>query len=115
MTRLQEIREREKWATTGPWELWAGCSWRRFGVADQSRTVIEPIVAQTDGHPDLIVSEYDAEFVVHARSDIPYLLAELEKARELLQRWSDDSTVLAFAALVTRTLLADTDAFLEDE
>lgn len=39
--------------TPGPWELWDGCSWRRFGSRTTGNCVCQPIVAR-DGHPDLL-------------------------------------------------------------
>ncbi len=40
--------------TPGPWELWTGCSWRRFGSKATGQTVCEPTNSPTDGHPDLL-------------------------------------------------------------
>lgn len=40
--------------TPGPWELWTGCSWRRFGSASTGTEVCTPTVHPHDGHPDLL-------------------------------------------------------------
>lgn len=87
-------------ATPGPWSLWTGCSWRRFGceaIYDDRHgdTVIEPTVAP-DGHPDLHFRNGgqdgpDAEIVTRYRNAVPtlarrvpLLLAVMEAARPVL-------------------------------
>ncbi len=59
--------------TPGPWELWDGCSWRRFGSNTPGLPlVVEPIVyCERDRHPDLRVSKADAALICAA----PDLLA----------------------------------------
>lgn len=75
---LAAIRRRAEQATPGPWVLWTGCSWKRIGVNDERLTmVLTPTVNPHDRHPDLIVSDADAEFIIHARTDIPFLLDRL--------------------------------------
>jgi hypothetical protein len=83
------IRARAAAATEGPWELWTGCSWRRFGSAPTGRAVCEP-VTQRDGQPDLYFPNGgqdgpDATFIAHARTDIPALLAEVRRLRALVK------------------------------
>ncbi len=39
--------------TPGPWELWTGCSWRRFGSTATGTTVCEPTFHHRDRQPDL--------------------------------------------------------------
>ena len=61
--------------TPGPWELWDGCSWRRFGSGTTQKMVVEPIVySERDRHPDLRVSKEDAALICAA----PDLLAACE-------------------------------------
>lgn len=40
--------------TPGPWELWTGCSWRRFGSKTTGTEVVVPTNHPIDGHPDLL-------------------------------------------------------------
>lgn len=72
-----------KRSTPGPWVVWDGCSWRRFGSIPAERTVIEPTVARHDGHPDLHMREEDAAFVVSASKHYPELLRRFKALREL--------------------------------
>jgi hypothetical protein len=79
MTRIDEIKAREAKATKGPWNEYLntveihnrkGQSVRRFGI-------------------DFIChdsSVEDMQFIAHSRSDIPYLLSEVEKLREGLRK-----------------------------
>ena len=77
--RLAELRRLASEATPGPWELWDGCSWRRFGSAATGRTVVEPIVySERDRHPDLKVSKADGEHI--AACDPQTILALLDMA-----------------------------------
>ena len=46
------MSEEFKGHTPGPWKLWTGCSWRRFGSEATGTEVCVPTVA-TDGHPDM--------------------------------------------------------------
>lgn len=65
--RLAEIKARESKATPGPWTA------SRFGWVDHvphasmNRTAFDRVE--------------DADFIAHAREDIPYLLAELERSQ----------------------------------
>lgn len=77
-------------ATPGPWVLWDGCSWRRFGCEAldlkwHGKTVILPTKCHHDGHPDLIVEKRDAEFVCRSRSVLPDALRRLKRLRELME------------------------------
>ncbi|HSM79196.1 MAG TPA: hypothetical protein VLT57_16270 [Bryobacteraceae bacterium] len=78
---LAGIEARANAATQGPWEVWDGCSWRRIGGGNprDRRPIIEPCVSRSDGHPDLTGPnlEDDLAFAVHARTDIPRLLAHI--------------------------------------
>lgn len=89
--RIREIEQRLEAATPGPWELWTGCSWRRFGSKVTGSTVCEPTKAY-DEHPDLYFRNGgedgpDAQLIAHAPQDIRSLLSyvkELEAERDLL-------------------------------
>lgn len=74
----QAIRERAKAATKGPWE--------QHPVSQ--RIVLRPGSA-IEGRSPFEIGELeriaDAEFIAHARTDIPALLAELERAEQVLR------------------------------
>lgn len=78
---IEAIRERAEKATPGPWALWTGCSWRRFGSEATGKTVCEPCTySDRDRHPDLEFRNGgqdgpDAIFLAGARTDVPTLLA----------------------------------------
>jgi hypothetical protein len=97
---LDIIQARADAATEGPW------AWEATGEKDNSWAV--GLIQDDDGEPiegenepgDNIVIEGicegidahipDAEFIAHARQDVPALVAELRAARETchaLQRW----------------------------
>ena len=87
---LTAIEARLKAATPGPWELWTGCSWRRFGRAGTLETVCEPTTHPIDGHPDLFFRNGgsngpDAALIAAAPGDIAALLDALRAHRALLQ------------------------------
>ena len=84
--RLAEIREREKAACPGPW-LVSWCQVPKypdgrdvyfFGIRDNHGTLADP-----DEHgfvdPDGSGTDDNWIFLQHARDDIPYLLAEVER------------------------------------
>ena len=88
--RLAEIRARAEKATPGPWKWHTSNSWRRLKRDDRgiSQSVSEPFVAR-DGHPDLDINEPDMQFIAHARTDIPFLLAEIERLRAQVRRYAE--------------------------
>jgi hypothetical protein len=69
--RLEEIRAREEKATPGPWD-----SWR----IDPSNAWSKWSFGNTQVNPDDLYKP-DAEFIAHAREDIPFLLDEIERLR----------------------------------
>lgn len=62
---LKNIRERAEAATAGPWELIGG---------GEYVTGVSILVAPDDGG----VTDCDAEFIAHARADLPRLLDAVE-------------------------------------
>jgi hypothetical protein len=77
--RLAEIRERERAATPGPWEVdeacgdvWSPSIWRSIAIVE-------------DLDLPLVNSEADRAFIAAARQDIPDLLAEVERLRARIQ------------------------------
>lgn len=68
MTRLEEIKRRAETATPGPWEF-EGWDNHKRGVVQSKEMCIA--IAQWSSH--------DARFIAHARTDIPLLVAEVER------------------------------------
>jgi|GEM_PF-3101132 len=84
--KLEEIRERAEKATAGPWE---------FSIKDRKnsepRNLIE--VNREEDKLNIIQDVWgreDAEFIAHARQDIPYLLEALQQAQEELNRSEEE-------------------------
>ena len=75
---LEKIREREQAATPGPWtvDIWSS----------QPNTVqgISPIGICTD-YGDYGPENADAEFIAHAREDIPDLLQHIEEQNSYIE------------------------------
>lgn len=74
--QLQAIKERASKATPGPWKVENSRYEGRFNAAS---------VDENYDLPACLMGIEDAEFVAHARQDIPALIAELEQYKELYQ------------------------------
>ena len=83
-SRLQEIRDRADKATEGPWST--------YFATGESPGIVQHKV-RDDGYFDLVsfvlpifpkkeIDWLNAEFIAHARTDIPKLLAVIEKLIE---------------------------------
>lgn len=87
--RLNEIKVRIEKATTGPWD-----TGKQYEQMDPGHYVYSKangliVVAEEEG----TIRENDANFIANARQDIPDLIAEIERVRELadeLSRLMDD-------------------------
>lgn len=81
--RLEEIATREQATLAGPWYFDEQRDGIYAPVPDQDREEPGTRVVETDGghYPP---SKPEREFIIHARSDVPDLLADLRDARELL-------------------------------
>lgn len=80
MQRVDEIRERAEKATDGPW-----------GYGVQKDIAVNPhglafLYGPANGNIDKMqaFTSDDAAFIAHARSDIPWLLAEVARLRAAL-------------------------------
>jgi hypothetical protein len=88
MTRIEEIKNRAEKTTVGPWGVNTG----HFVVAscghsnddDKDYEVCGNGYLMRDGVGDSD-AKTDAEFIAHARTDIPYLLSKVEAAEKLAQ------------------------------
>jgi len=79
---IEEIEKMLEGITWGEWQLWDGCSWRRFGQEGKSEPFIEPYVA-SDGHPDLSFRNHnDPGFICAAPQIIRQLLEDLENLQD---------------------------------
>lgn len=121
MTKIQEIREREERATEGPWfakinDLATLVNHDKLGTNDGS--VSWGIVEKNDVG-SMFVADYgmeggnsetnaknNAEFSAHAREDVPFLLAEINR----LQLWN---AYLGKQVNDLQKKLDDAEAFLE--
>ena len=74
---LTQMKERAEKATGGPWEhdVWSNAITNDGGSVD--------IISNVDGQ--ISVYDNDAEFIAHAREDVPRLVAEVERLREHIQ------------------------------
>jgi hypothetical protein len=96
----QEMRERAEKATPGPWEFDShvhgekGCRcFSHFVVTGYTLTNPFPFCDETaeakgasNDCTSTVVTFEDATFIAHAREDIPYLLAEVERLRDAAER-----------------------------
>ena len=81
--RLNEIQARLSAATPGPWEHghhWDSSEWIKGGIGGRK---FRPA---SDTTYEWLPTSADAEFIANAPADVAFLLAELRKARESLER-----------------------------
>lgn len=97
--RLREIREREQKATKGPWE-YDGCSVTNWHD-DTFEMEWIPNGKGSDGFRAVNKNwKADADFIAHARTDIPWLLAQLtailednQRLAKELERFTENSRI----------------------
>ncbi len=92
--RLKEIRERAEKATKGPWrcdvDIFNDDGEVEASVHDEEISMLFTEGTGVMGGEDCWTKAREsqafrnAEFIAHAREDVPFLLAELEKARAAL-------------------------------
>ena len=73
---LDEIQDRVDRATKGPWDAYLVSASRR--EAGYSAVEVSDTEVQVTRDVD---SWFDADFIAHARQDIPRLIAEIERLR----------------------------------
>lgn len=97
---LQEIRKRCELATPGPWHWERGYElvdeygrtqkhWGLKNPADPNRVTNGYLVTHTSSERDIsgenrLCDTPDFQFIAHARSDVPALVAECQRLREAL-------------------------------
>jgi len=97
---LDAIRARAEAATDGPWERYGDGSHEVYCAANFEDTAYEP--------PDVTYGSdrpADAEFIAHARTDVPALIAEVERLRK-----EREGLVAVVSQLKMRGIEADGDA-----
>lgn len=69
-------------ATPGEWMVYDSCSWRRIGLKDDYRTIIQPCNSSSDNHPDLtgINLQDDLALLISLHNAWPTLRDALERA-----------------------------------
>lgn len=79
-TYIEECLQRAREATKGPWIV----------AQMEDRTYIESTANIPDSDSNVLVDEHyltelDAEFIAHARTDVPELVSRLKRAIEVLR------------------------------
>lgn len=84
--RLRGILEREEAATRGPWRAVVGELWDRDGE-DVSQSSVQSGSAPItwDDHGGEVFKPTDAEFIAHARDDVPWLHAEVTRQDDVIK------------------------------
>jgi hypothetical protein len=108
---MDAIRKRAEAATEGPWiaddnegyGIWS--IW--YGSCPSGNVEPRGLVAQCPGDDAQV--EEDADFIAHAREDIPTLLAEIARLKEELRSRND------MHALAVRRLELQIATMIEDE
>lgn len=87
--QLQAIKERAQYATEGPWQVveseesgvQIGTTWEH----GQLKSCV-PVVTTACGvgNTTVYINHVDAEFIAHARQDVPSLIAEVERRQKHL-------------------------------
>lgn len=90
---LEEIRARAEAATQGPWHRVGTSIDANVPLSDDgppttrwNTTVVCSVGAWGSGRP----IEADAEFIAHARTDVPALLDRLDQIRQLCQSYTPE-------------------------
>lgn len=73
--RIEEIKARCEVTTPGRWKWEADI----LLTSDPTHLVLKPYYDDDDYTITICVMPEDAEFIAHAREDIPFLLAEIER------------------------------------
>jgi hypothetical protein len=98
-TQLDEIKAREEKATPGPWFATVAHEWEPTGSNDEYGASIDaypPGVPPHDSFGPVVMGGHgqkvsgavgvllnnDAQFIAHAREDVPALVAEIERLKE---------------------------------
>jgi hypothetical protein len=83
---LAAIKARVVAASDGPWKAIPDPAYGDHGYL----LAVGPVWPLSGGTLDLKVGDDDATFIVHAREDVPALVAEVERLREALRTIGED-------------------------
>jgi hypothetical protein len=85
---LAAIRERAEKATSGPWG-WSDAKVRdgKYVFVPQGSYLADTLIMFGDTYEN---GEQDAEFIAHAREDIPRLLDEIERLQRVIAALDDE-------------------------
>lgn len=75
---VKAIRERAEKATPGPWTIH---SWGEITSFDVTQRYVAQAIAINAGYE---VAKANADFIAHARTDVPALIDEIERLRREL-------------------------------
>lgn len=94
--RIAAIQAREQAATKGPWETKLYGPYQRVRHIYGQRTpptvaTLERAAVAIDAPyvDEVVQADLDAEFIAHAREDVPYLLAELTRLHAEMANMAD--------------------------
>lgn len=78
---LEEIKAREQAATKGPW------NWKNdvLLAPEPSYLVLKPFLEESNDEPTVCIFPNDKDFIAHARTDIPALIAEVKSLNQELK------------------------------
>jgi hypothetical protein len=103
---IAAMKAREERATHGPWNVHVAT----WGIVQHDRPL--PIVYGNAHYG--ILADADAEFIAHAREDVPALLAEVEQLRTYIERLhAHRAAVIADHAVYSDGLEAENEALRE--
>jgi hypothetical protein len=85
---LAAIRERAEKATPGPWR-WSNAKVLngKYDFVPQGSYLADTLIMFGDTYEN---GEHDAEFIAHAREDIPRLLDEIERLQRVMAALDDE-------------------------
>ena len=87
--QLEEIKARCEAATPGPWTStinWSNDRTRRI-ISEKDEDIV--IKSSRYGHDEIEISQADKWFILCARSDVPALVAEVERLNGLVYHYQD--------------------------
>lgn len=80
---LTEIKARAEAAAPGPW-TWKHWVANEYSINSPAHSHVLPHQEDDGWRIFLITDQADAEFIAHAREDVPRLVVEIERLREQL-------------------------------
>jgi len=85
--RLKEIEGRARAATAGPWGVEQDdLMWQLFGGDGMMALQLAKCPKSGTPYAEYWPNEADSSFIAHARTDVPALVAEVERLRAILLR-----------------------------